>query len=114
MDRRSFVVVQKFKRSLHSSACRLIRFIEEFAQQFRNEGIDVVRIISFVLRAFLRVLNEAVARLPSGVSGIRRGGSTAQVAQVCKLCGRSSPSATIHDRVERVPFAAGARGVLMK
>lgn len=37
-----------------------------------GEGIDVVRIISFVLRAFLRVLNEAVARLSClGVSGIR-------------------------------------------
>lgn len=44
---------------------------EEFAEQFGSEGIDVVRIISFVLRAFLRVLNEAVARLLSGVSGIR-------------------------------------------
>ncbi|KAK1118298.1 hypothetical protein K0M31_015004, partial [Melipona bicolor] len=80
-----------------SSSGNSSKFVEEFAEQFGNEAIDVVRIISFVLRAFLRVLDdEAAARLSSGVSGIRRGGSTAEVAKVCKLCEPSSPSATRH------------------
>ena len=57
-------------RTANSSCGNLSKFVEEFAEQFGNEAIDVVRIISFVLRAFLRVLNEAAARLSSGVSGI--------------------------------------------
>lgn len=71
-NRRGEGKFEKFDVSGHSRSSReLNRSIEEFAEQFGSEGIDVVRIISFVLRAFLRVLNEAVARLLSGVSGIR-------------------------------------------
>lgn len=48
--------------------------------------------------AFLRILNELVARLPPAVSGIRRDGSTGEVSKVCRLCEESDdthPSRTL-------------------
>ena len=109
------VVVRKFEGSRSGN---LSKFVEEFAEQFGNEAIDVVRIISFVLRAFLRVLNEAAARLPSGVSGIQRGGSTERKWR--KYANYASRVLRQHDAThtpppERVSLAARTHeGVLIK